>query len=900
MDFLVNNLPFADYSSAMTFYEVAGKSLRPIDRALIGCNDRFFLLSGLLHRHDVINPWLYDRCREVEQEPDGYLDLWAREHYKDLSTATPILTPNGWVNHGDLAPGDQVFSQSGKTVNVVATRHFTDSACYRVRFSHGIEIIAGAGHLWDVELPSRKRVRGTFKAGESHGRRTTRKLATLRTIDLLPFVENGKYRVGVKATKAIDGVRRELPIDPYVLGAWLGDGFSADGRICGIDQFIFDEIGRRGYALSYGAVKNSNPEYRIATIRGISPHLRRLGVLGNKHIPDVYMTASAAQRRDLLAGIVDTDGNVASTRNATVTIAMAARSFAEQVQTLANSLGYKARLTPARATNSWQVTFQASVDDEFPPCLLPRKVALLKNVTRHRASRTWYIDAIEPVETVPTNCIQVDAPDGMYLAGQELIPTHNSTVITFAGIIQEVVTDPEITICIFSHERKTASKFMRQIKNEFERNDHLREAYSDVLWERPRKEAPKWSIAEGLIVKRRTNPKEATIESSGLVDGMPTGGHYRLLVYDDVVTQKSVTNPEMVKKTTENWELSDNLGAGDVRKWHIGTRYSFADSYGVILERGALKPRIYPATDDGTITGKPVFMSLKRWLEKVNTQRSTVAAQMLQNPIAGKENMFMPGWFRKWEVRPSNLAIYIMGDPSGGKNRNSDRTAIVVIGIDMHGNKYLLDGYRHRMSLSERWHALRTLFIKWSNERGVMILRVGWESYGLQADLSYFQEQMQRDSVSFGIIPLNWTGEGVGNQGKTRRVERLEPDFRRGKFFLPAVVFEPGNGDCYWHVDEAASHIVKLKATGKTKAMMEMIGAGMDYRVCKSIRRVDSDRKPYDVTSALMEEMLFFPFAPKDDLVDATSRIYDMGIMTPSLNEEKEASRLASIDYVDA
>ncbi len=509
---------------------------------------------------------------------------------------------------------------------------------------------------------------------------------------------------------------------------------------------------------------------------------------------------------------------------------------------------------------------------------------------RDDACHPWLYDRCREVEIEPDGYLDLWAREH-----------YKSTIITFAGIIQEIMVDPEITVLVLSHNKSGARMFLGQIMQEFERNDDLRSTYSDVLWEAPRArgQAPKWSLDHGLTVKRQSNPKEPTILATGLVDGQPVGPHFKLLVYDDVVTKDSVTNPEMVKKTTESWELSDNLGAGnDVRKWHIGTRYSYADSWGIMLERGALKPRIYAATDDGRITGKPVFISQKRWMEKMRTQRTTLAAQMLQNPIAGQENTFRPEWLRRWEIRPTHMAVYILGDPAGSKRKGADRTAFAVIGIDAAGNKYLVDGYRHRMSLSERWMALRSLHDKWSAARGVTIVKVGYERYGLQADLEYFEEKMRESGRRFAIAELNWPREG--DHSKKSRVERLEPDVRNSRFFLPATIFEPGKGECYWHVDETTSTLVKILAKGPTRAMRRMVEARLDHLICSPIRRLDEDRKPYDVTTALMEEMLFFPFAPKDDLVDAVSRIYDMEIVTPSISEEKDAEYLNSRDWIDA
>jgi predicted phage terminase large subunit-like protein len=193
---------------------------------------------------------------------------------------------------------------------------------------------------------------------------------------------------------------------------------------------------------------------------------------------------------------------------------------------------------------------------------------------------------------------------------------YKSSIITFAQTIQDVLRDPEITVGIFSHTRPIAKGFLRQIKREFETNECLRALFPDILWADPAKQAPKWSEDDGLIVIRAGNPKESTIEAHGLVDGQPTGKHYALMVYDDVVTQSSVTSPEMMQKTTEALELSYNLGSEGGRRRFIGTRYHAADSYKTILDRGTARLRMRLATDDGTLDGEPVLWTRERLAEK--------------------------------------------------------------------------------------------------------------------------------------------------------------------------------------------------------------------------------------------------------------------------------------------
>lgn len=482
-------------------------------------------------------------------------------------------------------------------------------------------------------------------------------------------------------------------------------------------------------------------------------------------------------------------------------------------------------------------------------------------------------DVVHP--WIYARCREVEAsPDGhLDLWSRE---HYKSTVITYAGIIQEVLRDPEITVGIFSHTKPIARGFLLQIKREMESNERLRATYPDVLWADPSKESPSWSEEKGITVRRKSNPKESTIEAHGLVDGMPTGKHFRLMVYDDVVTRESVSTPDQVAKTTEAWALSDNLGArgpdGNMRKWYIGTRYSFADTYAAIMEKGAAKPRIYPATDDGTINGKPVLLTPEAWALKKRDQTSAVlAAQMLQNPAAGNEAMFKKEWLRFSDIRPATLNVYIMVDPASSKKRQSDRTAMAVVGVDAAGNRYLLDGFAHKMSLSERWTNMKGLRMAWMRMPGVQSVSVGYERYGMTSDLEYFEEMMQREKDAWSLRELNWVRES-GNS-KSDRVQRLEPWFRSGRFYLAQAV------------------------DGETSNQRKVREMGQAFRIWQPTKRRDHEGNLYALNKIFLDEYLVFPYSAHDDLIDAVSRIEDMEPVPPILIEEADLEPEA---YADA
>lgn len=488
-----------------------------------------------------------------------------------------------------------------------------------------------------------------------------------------------------------------------------------------------------------------------------------------------------------------------------------------------------------------------------------------------------------------------------------------SSIITTGGIIQEVCCDPNTTIAIFSVTRPIAQEFLAQIKQEFESNEELKRAYEDILYENPRGINPKngerpakWSLARGITVRRDVRPKEATIEAHGLIDGQPTGRHFHHHVYDDIVTQDYLSDDQL-KKTTERFQMADNLGTRyGTRKWIAGTRYHFADVYGTIMERGAAIPRIYPATLDGTINGELVLLSAAQWQNIIKQQGlKTISAQHLLNPVAGNEASFRSLWLRTYEIVPRILNIYILVDPSKGSGARSDRTAIAVVGIDPAGNKYLLDGSCHRMKLSERYELVKFYKARWESHPGVQSCKVGWERYGMQVDLEVVKDMQMRENDLFEIIELNTPKQG--GHSKADRIERLEPDCRNGKFWLPAVVhhfeFGPKQGPfshcCLWKVwddkdeEEAKKHdvqhnhhvgqIVYRPMRGLTKMMQQHD----NKRIVKPLRRLDENKDPYDLTRVFIEEYLRHPFAVHDDLIDAVSRIYDIEPIAPQAIDAK-------------
>lgn len=401
-----------------------------------------------------------------------------------------------------------------------------------------------------------------------------------------------------------------------------------------------------------------------------------------------------------------------------------------------------------------------------------------------------------------------------------------SSIITFGGTVQEILRDPEVTVGIFSHTRPIAKSFLSQIKSEFEDNEFLKALFPEILYANPKREAPKWSLDGGITVKRKGNPKEQTVEAHGLVDGQPTGMHYTLMVYDDVVTLESVTSTEMIMKTTDAWATSLNLASRPVRIRYIGTRYHAADTYRTMMDRGAASPRIYAATDDATMEGKAVFLSDKELRSKRAEMGPYVyACQMLLNPFLDTAQGFDRDWLEFYDgnVKTGAMNIYITVDPASEKKKLSDYTTISAIGLAPDQNYYLLDLVRDRLNLTERGRALFTMVQKFPN-----VIRVGYEKYGLQADIEFVRYLQDQYNYRFPIIPLG------GQMPKPDRIKRLVPLFEQHRFWLP-----------------------------------------------RRLLYVDWEKQAHDlIADFLRDEYEAFPVATHDDILDGISRICDPDLKT--------------------
>ena len=396
-------------------------------------------------------------------------------------------------------------------------------------------------------------------------------------------------------------------------------------------------------------------------------------------------------------------------------------------------------------------------------------------LNRKDVGRQWLFDRCQEVQQQPNGFLDLWAREH-----------YKSTIITYALTIQDILSDPELTIGVFSLNRPLSKDFLQQIKFEFETNQVLKDLFPDVLYQDPKKQAPVWNLDDGLIVKRKGNPKEATIEAHGLIESMPTGKHFQIRVYDDVIDERNVTNPEMIQKAIKGWELSLNLGSqtatkrygvGDISRY-VGTKYHLNDPYAEIKKRGSATERRYPGTVDGKPDGEPVLWPVEVLRSKRRDMGPYVfGCQILLDPKSDEAQGFDERWIRYHSIKHDQWAgmnLYLLCDPANEKKRDNDYTVIAIIGTGKDRNLYLIDCIRDRLNLSERTKAMFEMHRKY------LPIAVGYERYGKDSDIEHIEYVQELENYRFEIIELG------GSTPKKDRIRKLIPLFEQGRFYLPA------------------------------------------------------------------------------------------------------------------
>jgi hypothetical protein len=359
---------------------------------------------------------------------------------KALALDTPIATPQGWSTMGALRVGDSVFDNCGVPCRVIAKSPVHRERTYRVSFDGGEQIVAGENHEW-FTMPSNYR---KALGRREHDIDTQHRVhpGVVTTAEIARTLRD--HRIGVNHAIPVCGPLRTkpaaLPIDPYLVGVWLGDGHSRGAMITTADSEIVQAFtdagftiksadGHYAYRIANGGLQRGPDGRRArAPVDSFLGVLRALDLIRNKHVPATYLRASRVQRLALVQGLMDTDGWVQKT--GTCQFTNTNERLIDAMQELLTSLGIKSRRTEKIAKlygreigPCWNVTFTTTE----PVFRLKRKAARLPTTIR-RTQGYHYIVACEETDPVDLQCIEVDSPSHLYLAGEAMIPTHNSVL----------------------------------------------------------------------------------------------------------------------------------------------------------------------------------------------------------------------------------------------------------------------------------------------------------------------------------------------------------------------------------------------------------------------------------------------------------------------------------------
>ena len=381
---------------------------------------------------------IFNKCMEG-LESGLYLVAAESNSGKALALDTPILQTNGkWTTIGDIKVGAQVWGDDGlPTFVIMKSPVFKDHDCYRLTCDDGSTLIADADHKWKVYRYC------AHKPNNREQVRTTAEMAKcFKTID------KGKkkyprywYRIPMQAAIVSYSERKDLPIPPYALGVWLGNGRANSPLITvHIEDYEeekqhLEEVGItvHGYMINKDSL---GVNYRVGTHverhkNTFTEGLRKLNLINNKHIPEQYLHASTKQRWELLKGLMDTNGSV-SHGNCEF-CQKASSKINDNFGELLSSLGIKWSSSDKVVVMDGK-TFYAKryhfVVSKANTCFKKkRKTALLREELLDRSFLYKTIIDIEKVDTVPTQCIQVSNASHCYLVGDHLTVTHNTAVL---------------------------------------------------------------------------------------------------------------------------------------------------------------------------------------------------------------------------------------------------------------------------------------------------------------------------------------------------------------------------------------------------------------------------------------------------------------------------------------
>jgi len=409
--------------------------------------------------------------------------LDSRSLNKMLDIQTPICMADGsWKRLEDICDGDRILGRDGQATTVLRAHEIQyPKKAYKLTFASGDEIVAGGEHLWTIQTAWDKE-KGTWRTVDTD---------TIYQMDSR-LKKRGTISVPRVQRPEFDGAGN-LPIDPYVLGLWLGNGSSYDPVITLRDDDVVESL--REWARSSGGDIKEYFDPRLpksknfyVSVPGLYSTLRSLGLMKTrgesdgacKHIPEIYKCAKYAERLELLRGLMDTDGSFDS--GSTVVFSQSEGPLLWDVVDLIHSLG--GWVTPHK------VTAESNFNRTKDFYLLRFRV--FDNPFRaDRKASQWSppavetdrqaIRSIEPVEICKMRCLTVDAKDGLFCVGKIFTITHNTAtgITAIMGASQQRI---ELIARLFA-ETGVRSLFVKalSLNRQFVRDEFVVRLYGEPI-----------------------------------------------------------------------------------------------------------------------------------------------------------------------------------------------------------------------------------------------------------------------------------------------------------------------------------------------------------------------------------------------------------------------------------
>lgn len=653
--------------------------------------------------------------------------LASRSSGKCLSPETEIVMADGSIREiKDISVGDQVMGPDSKPRTVLSL-HKGTSKMWKVKQTWGVDYVVNEGHI----VCCKKKVPSRYENRQAKDRYWKNFDVPVEEIPLMSGYSQRKI-MGYKV-KGWDLPEKDLPIDPYLLGLWLGDGLYTEPIIttpdCEIVEYLNDFCEKNGFVLSKH--KSNKYEYRIIEKERLfrnrlKPALKDLGVLGNKHIPESYLTASRKQRLKLLAGLIDTDGYSQykkghSRSKYCFEIGFKDRNLIEQTRRLALSLGFRCNSIITRTADvkvrtskgehilhdytHYRITISGDVDEI--PVLIERKKISPKETVRDNLATSLEVECVGEGEYVGFSC----DGDHLFLLKDGTV-VHNSYEGCFAFILWRLYSyDRPSTFlresvdnrnrketCMITNNETLGKKHIAMIISEINQNDILREKLNPNM-------------------KAKLAATSITTEIDSILhlrskDSMIRGLHVGAVVCDDLPDESSLYSQEQREKLHEVFygsitPIVEPFGYLCV----FGTPYNSGDLYGDLKSDARFKVFEYPAIfPDGQLLA-PDRLTFSRLTEERQSLGTLVFnREYLVVPVADTSTIF-PYEFLKRSIHgmehisftndiesyPIKLVRVVVGcDFAISGNVGADYTVYTVWGIDSNNLIYLINLYREQ------------------------------------------------------------------------------------------------------------------------------------------------------------------------------------------------------------